>query len=111
MRVGLTLAVLTVGEARVFADSFDLLFDPVEDLVDDHEHCSWANPIDLSVKASTLANGSFEDQRLHLVTGHLSQDEVLVLDFPDVADSKALEKLYSALDPPTVAESSGFSRC
>lgn len=197
---------LAVDAHPVYADSFDLLFDPVEDIVDEHEHCGWANPIDLTIKASTsspfeevieireddcgnrvlmmggflqchsvdehiyhemmihpalsvfllqsgrapekiflggsgdgagprevlrwrsvlnatmvdidyevtrfasewmpqLANGSFQDPRLHLVTGdamqylqELPKDhtfDVVILDFPDVADSRALEKLYS----------------
>eukprot|EP00435_Cladocopium_sp_Y103_P022381 s1234_g5.t1 len=203
--------LLAVVDAAVYADSFDLLFDPVEDIVDDHEHCGWANPIDLKIKAWTsspfeeviemreddcgnrvlmmggflqctfihgqkfdpldprwsgrapekiflggsgdgagprevlrwnlgrlrrlsyrnrrsvlnatmvdidyevtkfslkwmpeLANGSFQDPRLNLVTGdamqylqELPKDstfDVMILDFPDVADSRALEKLYS----------------
>eukprot|EP00434_Breviolum_minutum_P023698 symbB.v1.2.020904.t1/scaffold1783.1/size101483/5 len=43
----------------VYADSYDLLFEPVEDMIDEHEHCGWANPMDLTVKAST--SSAFEE--------------------------------------------------
>ncbi|CAK9044500.1 unnamed protein product [Durusdinium trenchii] len=194
------------GSAELYADSYDLLMEPVEDILDEHEHCGWGNPLDLTVKATTsssfeefiemreddcgnrvlmmggflqchsvdehlyhemmvhpaftafqlqagrgpetiflggsgdgagprevlrwrsvrnvtmvdidyevtrfslewmptLSNGSFKDPRLKVVTGdamaflqELPEEtafDVLIMDFPDVADSQVLEKLYS----------------
>eukprot|EP00913_Durusdinium_trenchii_P026017 g24410.t1 len=47
------------GSAELYADSYDLLMEPVEDILDEHEHCGWGNPLDLTVKATT--SSSFEE--------------------------------------------------
>ena len=38
-----------------------------EDMIDEHEHCGWANPIDLTVKAST--SSAFEDGTFRMDDG------------------------------------------
>lgn len=44
----------------LWIDNFDVLMAPVQELIDAHSHCGWANPADLSLIASTKSD--FEAQ-------------------------------------------------
>ncbi|CAJ1362261.1 unnamed protein product [Effrenium voratum] len=50
------VAALAPAGCALYADSFDLLMAPIEEIISEHEHCSWANPIDLPVTASTSSD-------------------------------------------------------
>ncbi|CAE7330774.1 speE [Symbiodinium natans] len=44
----------------LWTETFDVLMAPIQELIDAHSHCGWANPMDLKVVASTKSD--FEAQ-------------------------------------------------